>query len=416
MGDTPAAADTAAAGETAAHAWVGRQPIFDRDLEVRGYELLYRNSAVNQATFTNPSQAASETIVNAFLEIGIDRLVGATRAWLNLTRGVFLSDACRALPKDQVVLEVLESVAVDDQLLAKLRELRSDGYRIALDDFVYRPELEPLVRIAHVIKLDILGRGPDDIEEAVARLRPMSVELLAEKVETAVELDFCHKLGFDFFQGYFLSRPHIVKRRSMAGSRLAVLRLLAKLQDPDAKLSELEAAIASDVGLSYRLLRYLNSARFANRRKIDSIRQAIVLLGLGQVRGWVSLLALAGLDDKPRELMVTAMVRARMCELLAEAARVPRPDTHFAAGMFSLLDALMECPMQEVLAELPLSDEINQALLEGKGALGESLASVLAYERGAWDDVDCPGLEEAAIREAYLRAIEWADGLASTLG
>lgn len=247
------------------------------------------------------------------------------------------------------------------------------------------------------------------------RLRGYNVRLLAEKVETHDDLAFCRELGFDYYQGYFFCKPDLVRERRIPGNRLAVLLLLAKLQDPETDFSELEALIAQDVSLSYKVLRLINSAFYARPTKVESIRQALILLGTRLVATWVTLIAMASVEDKPTELMTTAMVRGRMCEMLARAQRVPNKDMYFTAGLFSVLDALLDAPMAEVLERLPLSDELEQALLDGTGPLGATLQAVLAYERAEWDAIDLPGVEPHVLAAAYLDAIAWAHDMRAAL-
>jgi len=377
---------------------------------------LYRSDERNSAHFDDQNRAASETIINAFLEMGIDSVVGARRAWVNVTRDVLLGDLMQALPRKRVVIELLENVGCDGAVIDRVRQLREAGYLIALDDFVYRPEAEPLVELAHAVKLDVLPcQNADEIEALVAPLRDRSVKLLAEKVETAEELDVCRKLGFELFQGFYLQRPNIVSQRRVPASRLGILRVLSKLQDPGADFRELENCIRTDVGLSYKLLRYINSAWFGLSVKVNSIRQALVLVGLTRVRTWVSMLALSGVEDKPRELMINAITRAKMCESIAERKGRARTDAYFAVGLFSLLDALMDQPMKELLDQLPLAADVNGALLERRGPLGAVLDAVVAYEHGRWDDVPNIDLDAAVLRELYLEALGFAETTVSDL-
>jgi EAL and modified HD-GYP domain-containing signal transduction protein len=387
--------------------FVGRQPIYNRRLDVIAYELLFRSSESNQAGFLDGDQATSQVVLNTFMEIGLETIVGQKPAFINLTRDFILQDYSQVFPADRVVMEVLEDVAVDDQLIEAVRGLSAQGYTIALDDFIYHESLHTLVEIADIIKVDILALDRAALQEHVTILGHYDVKLLAEKVETQDDFKYCKDLGFDFFQGYFFCKPEVIKGRRIPANRLVILQLLVKLQDPETDFGELELIVSRDVSLSYKLLRIINSAFYSLPRQIDSLRQALLMLGTRFITSWVSLIILSGIDDKPHELMITAMTRAKMCELLATALGHRNQESFFIVGLFSALDALMDSPMEEVLESVPLSDEIRAALLEYEGILGTSLHCVLAYERGNWHEVHCPGLDHGAITDAYLGAIAW---------
>jgi EAL and modified HD-GYP domain-containing signal transduction protein len=389
--------------------YIGRQPIYDRKLEVVAYELLYRDSEENRANITDFDAASSEMIFNALVEFGLDRLVGPHRAFMNMTHNLLVSGKPLALPPGKVVLEVLETTEVDDAVVAAVEELSRAGFSIALDDFFYQESWRPLVQRAHVIKVDVLGLTEDEIREQVTLLKGCKATLLAEKVETQACYDFCRGLGFEYFQGHFFCRPNVIKGNRMPANRIPVIRLLAALNNPNATMEELEALITQDVALSYRLLRYINSAFFSLANEIESIRHALVLLGHRSVRRWATLISMASASDKPHELMVTAMVRAKMCELLARDLDAENTETFFTVGLFSVLDALMDAPLAETLAALPLTREVSDALLERKGVLGRALDCTLAYEDADWDRVNALELAPGAIQAAYLDAVTWVN-------
>jgi EAL and modified HD-GYP domain-containing signal transduction protein len=396
--------------------FVGRQPIFDRELDVIGYELLFRSHDTDKAEFVDGDRATSDVILNTFMEIGLDRLAGDGLAFINLTQDFILDKHPIPLLSDRVVIEVLEDVKVDKELVKALQMLSSRGYKIALDDVVRPEDVGPLLEVADIVKLDLAAVEQGHLGEYVDIFRRHDLKLLAEKVETPDVFDLCKRHGFDYFQGYFLCRPNVVSGHRMPSARLAILRLLAKLSAPDMEFEELEEILRQDVSLSYKLLRVINSAFYAIPTKIESIRQALTLLGIRQIRCWATLLLLSKIDDRPLELMVTAVVRAKMCELLAGALKERRPGIYFMAGLFSVLDALMEVPLQEALGLVPLSEEIVSALLRYEGRLGSVLRCVLAYERGDWGAVRYPGIEPEVICDAYLESLDWANELRSLLG
>lgn len=395
--------------------YVGRQPIYNRSLDVIGYELLYRSGHDNQAQFLDGDQATGEVILNSFLELGLENITGRHPAFINLSRSFLVGDRPLPFSSKRVVLEILEDIEPDPALIEAVRRLVKNGYIIALDDFVYRPELEPLVELAHIIKFDILGIDPEVLAGRVQALKQRKVRLLAEKVETHEEFERCKALGFDYFQGYFFCKPNIVRGRSRPVNRLVLMNLLAELQHPDTDINKLEKMVAQDAALTYRLLRYVNSPCVAIRRKVESLRRALVIIGASTIKNWITLILFTRLDDKPRELMVTALVRARMCELLGAARRHDGLDRFFTVGLLSAMDALMDRPMEEVLEELPLVEDVKAALRSRNGHLGEVLEQVLLYEWGAWDRL-CQSLDGATYRQAYLDAVRWAGESLSAVG
>lgn len=389
--------------------FIGRQPIYDRALQVFAYELLYRSGEENSAGMPDGDAATSQVILNAFTEIGIENLVGEHLAFINLTRGFIIGDNPLPLTQGKVVLEVLEDIVVDDALIDAVRKLSQAGYLIALDDFIFHESLRPLVDVADIIKIDVRALTRETVSAHVTELRRSKARLLAEKVETQEEFDYYKELGFDYFQGYFFSRPKVIKRHAIPANRLAILRLLGRLHDPEVAIKELEALISQDVSLSYRLLRYINSAFFALPRKVESLHQAIVYLGNASIKTWVTLIALSGIDDKPSELLTVALVRGKMCELLAERLNLPGKDSYFIVGLFSALDAMMDVPLEQVVENLPLSPLVVAALLKHEGQAGGALHCTLAYEKNEWDQIDCRQMEKGVIVQSYLDAVAWAD-------
>ncbi len=395
--------------------FIGRQPIFDRNLKVYAYELLFRSGNANRAQIIDGDQATSKVISNAFIEFGLDEIVGNRLAFLNLTRSFLTGGVDIPLPRDRLVLEILEDITPDDSIIQGVEKLKQGGYKLALDDFLYREELKPLIPFCEIIKIDIMPMDEQQIREHVELLKQYPVKLLAEKVETSAEYDFCHDLGFDYFQGYFLSHPEIVKGKEITPNGLATVRLLAQLQDPEITAEKLEGLISQDVGLSFKLLRYINSAFFSFSKSIESIRQAVVYLGTSALKTWATLLVFSGVEDKPHELMTLAMQRAKMCELLAENAKQKNAETYFTVGLFSAVEALLEIPLKDILNNLPFSSEVKTALIEQRGPYGEALKCVLAFEQANWQDARYDNLATTQISEAYVSATKWADASVSAL-
>lgn len=390
--------------------YIGRQPIYGRSLDVYAYELLFRGGNVNFADFTEGDRATSQVILNAFTEIGLDRVVGERMAFLNLTRGFIIGEYPLPVPNHRVVLEVLEDVSPEPDVVAGLKRLKEAGYTIALDDYVPDVLTTPLLELADIVKVDCLDQGPDEIREMIQPLLPFGAKLLAEKIETQEQFDSCRDLGFEYFQGFFLSRPNVIQDRGVPANRLTVLLVLAELQDPAADMERVHELVTQDVALSYKLLRHINTTSFGLRREVESVQEALVYLGLDRVRSLACLFLLASMDDKPHDLIVTSMLRGKMCQLMAEAAtNGPPTDRAFTVGLFSTLDALLDSPMAVILEKLPLHEDLKEALLDGRGDLGGLLASSLAYERGDWEAVGCLGLDRGQIKAAFLGAVEWVD-------
>ncbi len=387
---------------------VSRQPIYRADKSELGYELLFRSNN-DFASVSDGDQATAEVIVNAFMEIGLDELVGRHLAFINFDRNLILGGYCECLPRERVVLEILETIKPDAALIKKLRELRGMGYRVALHDFLCSKPYYALLDVADFVKFDLLATHRPSLESSVNAVRKYPVQLIAEKVETNEQFDKCKSLGFDYFQGYFFCRPQLMEGRSVPVSRLATIRLVTKLNNPNVEVGELELAIRQDVSLSFKLLRFINSAIFSLQRTVTSIRHAIMLLGQEHIRQWASLILFSTFEEKSREIIVTGAVRARMCEHLGKVLGLPNPDRLFLVGLFSVLDSILGQPMQPIVASLPLSSEIVDALLDQRGKLGAILRCVLEYERRNWDKAQSAiNLDKEVLAEAYRKSVGWA--------
>lgn len=389
--------------------YIGRQPIYDDKLDVFAYELLYRpNNTLNEIGEADQNYATTQVVLNAFLDFGLEQLVGQKKAFINLPRGLIVGDIPLPFSKDRVVLEILEDIEVDATVTQAVRRLRSEGYEIALNDFIYHRDLAPLAEESKIIKIDLSILPHDGVREHITTLRKHDVKLLAEKIETHEDFEFAKELGIDYFQGYFFCKPNTLSSHSLPANRLAILRLLSQLQDPNIEIKSLADMISQDVAFSYKMLRGLNSAYYAMPKPIESIHHAIVFLGLQQIKQWASLIALSDIPEKPDELLLVGITRAKMCELLGERLEENK-ESCFTVGLFSILDALMDTTMEEALANLPLANNIKAALLNHEGEMGRILQCVLAYEECRWDDIDFPDYPADTLTEIYVTAIDWAD-------
>ncbi|MGZ4169984.1 MAG: EAL and HDOD domain-containing protein [Solirubrobacteraceae bacterium] len=393
-------------------AFIARQPIFNRKLEVVGYELLFRGRGyAGDGSSDSPHRATATVVLNSFTELELARIVGRKRAWINVTREFVLEGLVQAIPADRGGLEIADEEDFDDELVTALRDLKDRGYRLALDGFGTRAHSDTVLELFDIVKLDVRELGAGELTAQVERLRPHSCQILAKRVATPPEQALCVDAGCDLFQGYFFCQPAVVATRSITANRLALLQVVAALQRSDVELSDLEQLVARDVALSFRMLRYVNSAFFGLRGDVRSIGQALALLGVENARRWATLSVLASVDDKPTELTLIALTRARFCELAGEQLEIASASELFTLGLFSVIDALMDVPMQDAVASLPLADDMREALIRRTGPMGELLDAAAARETG--DTVAAATLAHAD--EFYLRSIIWANTAAESL-
>lgn len=397
--------------------FLARQPIYDSKLNVYAYELLYRSSDKNSAPANLGDEATYTVLVHALTDIGLETLVGNHFAFVNFTRAFIVGDSPLPISHSNIVIEVLEDIKADPDVIEGITRLKTQGYTIALDDFIYDESLKSLVEKADIIKVDVMQLDDAQIQKHVTILKKFHVKLLAEKVETQEEFARYKEMGFDYFQGYFFCKPNIVTQKRVPMNRLALMELISKVNDPAVENKQLVDIIGSDVALSYKLFRYVNSAFFSLPSKMESLNQVITYLGLKMIKQWATVLALSNIDDKPDELLVTALVRARTCEQLAVLEKSSQESAYFLVGMFSLLDAFLDMSMEDILESLHLSDEIKQALLSAQGPYAKILNSVVAYEQGQWEGIICLSeqIEQNALAEAYIGAVCWARKVASGL-
>jgi c-di-GMP phosphodiesterase len=390
--------------------FVARQPIYDSAMAVMAFELLYRPSpSATKARIIDPRQATLEVISSAALEIGLDRLSGGQPVHINFPMELLVDVPDLPLPPNLVVIEVLEDVRAEPAVIEGIRKLRARGHRIALDDYSRQISDPRLLEFADIVKLEITHPPAGELAKMVAELKPRGVQLIAENVETPEDFESCVALGFTGFQGYFLQHPQTFRAKRVPSSRLSTLRLVASLSNEQYAIDEIELLISQNVSMSYHVLRCINSSYYNLSRKIDSIRQAIVILGVDHLRQLCSLLCLQGFDDRPPSLFLNAMTRARMCEQLGRLGGAKDTGAFFITGLFSLLNAMTGMPTQRIVEELPLSPAVSRALVAGEGDLGKALKCTRAYERAAWDHVSYGNLPPSLIRAAYVDALFWAE-------
>jgi c-di-GMP-related signal transduction protein len=398
--------------------FVARQAIFDRDSRVYAYELLYRaNAGCDKFNRNDEDGTTLDVLAGSLLTIGLNSIAGGKKAFINFGRNLLVDGLVSILPKESVVIEVLETTEPDAEVVNCCRKLRDLGYTIALDDFVGDARFEPLIATAKIIKVDLRLTSRAEQERLVTTYQPRGIAMLAEKVETREEFEWAASLGYDYFQGYFFARPAILSRREIQPVVVTCLKLLHQLQNPEIHFKELEDLISKDVALSYKLFRYVNSALLSRGGTVDSIRSALVYLGEDGIRRWATVATLPRIaDQRSEELVVCAMVRARFSENLARLAGDPRASSAYLIGLFSLLDALLDQPLEEALREVGLAPWINEVLLGTPGAdrlLAGIHTLMRSYEAGDWEQVQQSaqslGLTNAAVAGAYVDSTEWAN-------
>ena len=388
-----------------------RQPILTGDEKVFGYELLFRGPLENCLGIANPT-AATRSILDSSMLIGFDILCDGRRAFINCTRDILLKEYVTLLPPTQTVVEVLETVPPDDQVVAACRQLKLAGYWIALDDFVEGDPREPLTYLADIIKVDIRVTSPQQSAALVKRYTPEACRMLAEKVETREEFVAAKEAGFYYFQGYFFRRPELMAARTIPTNQVNVLRLLQAASSPELDPKKIENVIKSEASFCYRLLRYLNSSIFGFSHEIQSVRHALSLLGEDEVRRWLRLVAMMGAGrNKTSDLVLSALVRARFCELLASTSQHGGSDL-FLMGLLSLMDAILEMPMASLLESIALSQETKAVLLGEANRLRPLYLLVLALESGDWQNSSTLAkqlhISEKEVAEKYWQAMQWA--------
>ena len=395
--------------------FIARQPIFHLTRELYGFELLFRADEVNRYQGQNADASTLNVIANGLIDFGLDQLTGGHKALINFTGSLLQNDVTDLLPPATVVIEILEDVQVDNAVVNSCRRLKKAGYAMALDDFVLTDESHPLLGLADIVKVDFALTTPEQRKTIAGQLVKRGIVPLAEKVETQADFDQATADGYSHFQGYFFSKPVIQKGAILNGNKLAHVRLLEQITRPDIGYDELADTIELDVSLTFRLLRFINSAWAGLSREVTSIRHSLALLGLRQVRKWVALISLRNIgEEKPVELIVQAMTRAKMGEALASLVGMKeQADDLFLMGMFSLIDGLLDMPMADVLGRLPLGQSIKAALLDNAGPFCPIKQLIEAYERGEWRTflqlTASLGIDDRIMPVVFRDSLTWAN-------
>lgn len=403
--------------------FLGRQPILDRNQQIVAYELLFRSSnQAHSANVTSDLLATAHVITHAFSELGIASVLGGKKGFINISADLLLSDMIELLPQDKVVIELLETIQVDEQIISRCRELKAMGFSLALDDFSGDLQFEPLFDIVEVVKFDLPQIGQASLEKHVNHIKRWPVKLLAEKVEDIDQAIQCKELGFDLFQGYYFARPVVLSGKRADSSKLMLLKLLELILG-DAETHEVEQAFKHDPSLSYNLLRLVNSVAVGTRYKISSLTQAIVVLGRQQLQRWLQLLLFVNHGgDMQNPLLELAATRGKLMELLAIKQSEQDKDHHdraFMTGIMSLLDTLLGMPMAEVVKQVSLASDVENALLSHAGKLGNLLLLVKKMEQYDFDAAEGlladMKLNLSDLMQAQIEAMRWSNSLKETV-
>lgn len=395
--------------------FIARQPIFTPSLKVYAYELLFRNADTGQAPKDIDDDAATAQVLATSEDVGLKQLVGEHSAFINLPQRFLEEPELLPLQPDGLVLEVLEQVDITPDALAGMRTLASRGFALALDDYTHDARFAEALAYVAIVKLEIPKIAPDDWELEIQRLKKQGVRVLAEKVETAAEFERLKELGCDYFQGYFFAKPSVLSGKRLSANKLAMLQLLARVNSPDTNIETLSDLVSQDVALSVRTMNYANSAASGLTRKLESVREAVVYVGRESLRRWVTLFLMSKIEDKPDELTKLALTRAKFLELVAIRSKQADADIFFTVGLFSLLSALMDAPMDTILEHLSIQGELHAALTARAGVKGEAMTLAEDIEKGSFASFPSLGLSAGDVAEEHGNAMRWADATMSSM-
>lgn len=387
---------------------LARQPIFDHQQRVIAYDLLYKEDEhLNAMLQTDPeAESSSEVILHAYTSISDQGEVKRVPAFIQIAPRMILEGTMPTLPAKQVVICIRLTEPGNMDLLRALHKMSKDGYRIALTDFRFSPEYDTALKIAKIIKIDVGQLDSEEIRGQAELLAPYKSTLLATNITSFDTLEHCIESGYKLFQGSFLSKPKVVKGRKVNANQIALMQLMQELQKPNATPEKLEDLIIRDPILTYKLLRIVNSAAYSLVRQVESIAEAVVLLGMEQIRKWATLIAMTANRDKPEELTRILLTRGHMCEMIALSEHQPNPSGFFMVGMMSGLHAMLDIDQETLLEQLPLGEDIKAALARGEGKMGQLLRQVIAYESGDWDQL--PSDFDISLYEAtYRHSLKW---------
>lgn len=385
---------------------MARQPIFDSSQKVIAFELLYRNDQDTEHAVFRDASATIEVLLNAYTSISDAGSVKRVPAFINISEDMLTNDAFPELPRKQVVIEIPATITPNKETIKAILSLARDGYRLVLDNYTNDPHFDPVLKIVHMVKVDVSALSDEEMHECVSRLRFFKVTPIAIKIESSDKLLSCSQMGFKLFQGHFLSRPKLVKGKKLESNAATLMQLMQAINQPDVTPEDLDQLIIQDPVLTFKMLRIVNSAAYSLVRKVESITDAVVLLGMEQIRRWVTLISMTSHDDKPEELCRMLLIRGAMCEALARATDQRNAGSYFMAGMMSGLHALLGIDQKSLLEQVPLADDIQDAVRDYAGPIGETLQAVIAYESGNWNELPLD-MDIDLYESAYRHSLQW---------
>ncbi|HWF14474.1 MAG TPA: HDOD domain-containing protein [Candidatus Acidoferrales bacterium] len=400
--------------------YLARQPILNRERELFGYELLFRNGIQNSCEGLDLEMASTSVLDTSFL-IGLEKISAGHPMFFNCPREFLIRDYVSLFPPKSIVVEILETIHPDEEIIDACKRLKERGYKIALDDFVDSAKWAPLVALADIIKVDFRLTGITEQREIVSRYASKKIKMLAEKVETQQEFAAGMQMGYSLFQGYFFCHPEMMSHRGLPSFKLTYVELLRAATAPEFNIQELAVKIKYEPSLTFRLLRYLNSAFFGLRGEIHSVQHALSLLGERELRKWIAVVSVGVLaEGKPDELMTVPLIRSRFCELLARLAHIPGDANDlFLMGLLSLMDAILDQPIESILKEMPVRGEIKDALLHQKGLYWQLLEITIAHEQADWAKVSrlvsAIGMNDEQVSALYISAVDWCTALRQSI-
>ena len=395
--------------------FIARQPIFDWQQNIFGYQLLFRNSLDNYFDGSDLDDASSNVIANSFLLFSIEEMTESTQAFLKATHNTIKNGYISALPKQAVIVDIMQPLVSDPELITACQKLKEEGYTLSLDDFVYDASVEELLETVDIVKVDVLNTGLADCQDYAELLSERGIKLMAMKVESYENFHQLQNIGFDYFQGYFFSKPTVLSRKDIPANKLQYLQILKKVNVPEIDYEDLATAIQAEMSVAYKLLKLINSAAFGLPKPVHSIKQALALLGDKEIKKWASLISLTAMaSDKPNQLIINSLARGKSCELLApHVGMISRAPDLFLMGLFSMLDGIIDRPIKEVLLDIPFEDDLKDALLGKPGHPRKVLDLVLAQEMGLWRVLsyiaDSLRLQENTLQDIYIEATRWAE-------
>ncbi|MBT8439064.1 MAG: HDOD domain-containing protein [Gammaproteobacteria bacterium] len=375
---------------------IGRQAIFNSSGNVFAYE-------VRSSLEHNGHASSSALMLNTFVETGFEKVAGPHKAMITIEAQFLIDMVPLPFDAEKVILTLPADTQLTDDLNECLENCHVQGFSFGIENYHFEEKWQPLLNKIDFVKIDIT-QAAEQLPEQLATLKPFSIQSIAENISTDEQEAYCKAMEFNFFQGENFSQPTLVATRALSENEIIILQLLANLNDPDVTIDSLDNLIQQDPALSYKILRYINSAAIGLRQKIESIKQAVVLLGLKRVKAWATVLAMTSMKTENKDMLVNAVVRAYMCQALVTKSGNSNPDTAFTVGTLSILDVLMRTPMEKILEKLPLSDDISKALLEHSGELGEALECAIAYENLDWDNASFSGCDTDCLNESYLNS------------